>query len=141
MANLKKTFVDPWGVDPEPPQAAPVAGEPEPVAAALVEVVPAPPKPKAARQRRTEAAEAPSEDNGVGDGAGGAEPELETLFARVPADIGDWLRELRWRHRLPAAALVRALLQLAREDERLLQRAVALAKKDGERPGPRRRSR
>lgn len=139
MATLKKPFVDPFAVNAEPapaPAPAPAAME-----APAEEVAPPPaPAPRPARQRRSQPAEA-SGDDGVGEGPNGAAAELETLFARVPVDVGEWLRELRWRHRLPAAALVRALLQLAREDERLLQRAVALAKKDGERPGPRSRGR
>ena len=138
MANLKKTFVDPWGVNPEPAPADPAPAEPAPPVQAAAALPPAP-EPRKGRQRRSQPAQAAAEGNGAGEGASDAASELETLFARVPADVGNWLRELRWRHRLPAAALVRALLQLAREDERLLQRAVDLARKDGERPGPRAR--
>lgn len=134
MAKLKAAF-DPFGVDTPPPAPPPAP----PAAPAGETPAPAPAQPRKPRQAPKAAPPAPPP-------APAAEvdgPPIPPLFARISASDDDWLREVRYRHRVPAAALVRALIRLAQADEDLLAEALDRARSDmvTERPGPRRQGR
>lgn len=147
MANLKTT--DPFGVEADKPASVPAAtpaipqaelpASPPPAVKPAIEQAGKPAGGQVDRPAGEKAAKRVSQPATKRAGTQARKRSLSgdrgpTLYVRLSAGEHDWLRDLAHVERVPVAAVVRALIDLAMNDPDLAAQAVegAVVSEDGE---------